>query len=200
MSCPASLRVLGLPAQASKAEVKAAFLLLAKQWHPDRHSGPNKALAESKFKSIAEAYERLSQEHVAEAASSHPTGPGRHAQGSGTRSYGPRASAYESWGTKEQYGPAHHSRYDPFVGYMDFSANTPAGEARARTEARQRQRMRASLVIFLLGLGTAVYSHRSDQRRRENGELVDAFYNNVSDGSGAGKFTYSRGGMGVGEE
>jgi curved DNA-binding protein CbpA len=186
MVCASSLRVLGLSSNATKSEVKAAFRRLAKEWHPDKHQGRGKAQAEVRFKQIAEAYENLADGGGGGGGSGAEYadgmhGPGRHAQGSGTRRPGrERERAYETWGTREQYGPASRSGYDPFEGYMDFGPGTPAGEARARTEQRQRQRMRMSACFFLVGLGAITWSARNDNRRRDKGELVDAFYNNVS--------------------
>mmetsp|Transcript_15929 Transcript_15929/g.37743 ORF Transcript_15929/g.37743 Transcript_15929/m.37743 type:complete len:104 (-) Transcript_15929:134-445(-) len=69
------LRTLGLPSRSdvSGADLRAAFLERAKEWHPDRHTGCakthdiswllmgscGKALAEAKFKGIQEAYREL---------------------------------------------------------------------------------------------------------------------------------------------
>jgi tetratricopeptide (TPR) repeat protein len=41
---------------ASQGEVKAAYHLLAKQWHPDKFSGAEKQAAEEKFMKISQAY------------------------------------------------------------------------------------------------------------------------------------------------
>ncbi|HEU4951645.1 MAG TPA: DnaJ domain-containing protein [Holophagaceae bacterium] len=41
---------------ASAEEIKAAYLRLAKQWHPDRFSGAEKAAAEARFRALNEAY------------------------------------------------------------------------------------------------------------------------------------------------
>ena len=50
-------KVLGVSANASKDEIKKAYLGLAKQYHPDTVSGN-----EEKFKEIANAYETLNNE------------------------------------------------------------------------------------------------------------------------------------------
>jgi len=193
MASAASLRVLGLTAKATQAQVKSAYRLLAKEWHPDKHQGRAKAAAEARFKQIVGAYEQLSS-GAADSEDAARTGysggmqwpggvhgPGRHAQGSGTRRDGPqRGSAYESWGTREQYGEAHRAGYNPYRGYMDFDPQTPAGEARARTEQQQTTRSRLSLGLFVFGFGAIVWTARRDNRRLEKGELVEAFFNNVS--------------------
>jgi curved DNA-binding protein CbpA len=41
---------------ASPGEVKAAYHLLAKKWHPDKFSGSDKQIAEEKFREISQAY------------------------------------------------------------------------------------------------------------------------------------------------
>jgi COMPASS component SWD3 len=54
------LAILGLSSSATSAEVKAAYRLLAKRWHPDQAQGhQDKQEAEEKFKSISLAYQRL---------------------------------------------------------------------------------------------------------------------------------------------
>lgn len=52
--------ILGISRTASEAEIKSAFRKLARKYHPDVASGPEKAAAEEKFKEINEAYEVLS--------------------------------------------------------------------------------------------------------------------------------------------
>lgn len=51
--------VLELPSEASPEDIKAAYHRLAKRWHPDRFSGEEKALAEQKFRELAEAFSIL---------------------------------------------------------------------------------------------------------------------------------------------
>jgi len=55
---PDHYRVLGVPVRASRDEIRAAYRLLAQLYHPDRH--PGSALAEDRFKRIAEAYRVVS--------------------------------------------------------------------------------------------------------------------------------------------
>ncbi|MFZ5634737.1 MAG: DnaJ C-terminal domain-containing protein [Bacillota bacterium] len=52
--------ILGVGRNATEKEIKAAYRKLARQWHPDLHTGKDKAMAEEKFKQINEAYEVLS--------------------------------------------------------------------------------------------------------------------------------------------
>lgn len=56
-------KVLGVPENASAAEIRQAYLRLANKYHPDKvdHLGDEfKALAHERFKTILAAYERLS--------------------------------------------------------------------------------------------------------------------------------------------
>jgi len=51
--------VLGVPRNASDAEIKKAFRKLAREYHPD--VAKNKKQAEEKFKEVNEAYEVLTE-------------------------------------------------------------------------------------------------------------------------------------------
>lgn len=51
--------ILGIRPGATQADIRAAYLKLAKQWHPDRNPG-NETEAERRFKEIAHAYDVLS--------------------------------------------------------------------------------------------------------------------------------------------
>jgi DnaJ-class molecular chaperone len=53
-------QVLGLSRTASADEIKKAYRRLARQYHPDLHSGSKKAEMEKKFKELNEAHEVLS--------------------------------------------------------------------------------------------------------------------------------------------
>ncbi|MCR4441448.1 MAG: J domain-containing protein [Peptococcaceae bacterium] len=53
-------KILGVERGATDKEIKAAYRRLARQYHPDLHSGSDKKDAENKFKEINEAYEVLS--------------------------------------------------------------------------------------------------------------------------------------------
>lgn len=51
-------KVLGVPKNASEAEIKKAFRKLARENHPDQHAGDT--TAETRFKEVTEAYDVLS--------------------------------------------------------------------------------------------------------------------------------------------
>ncbi len=53
-------QILGVKREATPKEIKAAYRRLARQWHPDLHTGKEKKEAEEKFKLINEAYAVLS--------------------------------------------------------------------------------------------------------------------------------------------
>ncbi|XP_026193739.1 dnaJ homolog subfamily B member 3 [Cyclospora cayetanensis] len=54
-------RILGVPKDASDADLKKAYRKLAMKWHPDKHADAEaKKKAEAQFKDIAEAYDVLS--------------------------------------------------------------------------------------------------------------------------------------------
>jgi len=52
--------ILGIGKSASSEEIKKAYRKQALEWHPDKHTGPDKEAAEKRFKEINEAYQVLS--------------------------------------------------------------------------------------------------------------------------------------------
>ena len=55
-------KILEIPNNSSKDDIRKAYKKMALKWHPDRHSNDSeeeKKIAESKFKEIGEAYEFL---------------------------------------------------------------------------------------------------------------------------------------------
>jgi curved DNA-binding protein CbpA len=61
--------ILEISPGASAEEIKAAYHRLAKKWHPDRFSGPEKAEAEQRFRTLAEAFNALKDSGRGEASS-----------------------------------------------------------------------------------------------------------------------------------
>ncbi|KAK4538271.1 hypothetical protein CDCA_CDCA16G4296 [Cyanidium caldarium] len=84
---PDPYRVLGLAQGASVEQVQAAFLRLAKKWHPDCHPPAERAEAEAQFKRVAAAYEWCKQQAVARPAYRSPPPS---STGSARRTRGPR--------------------------------------------------------------------------------------------------------------
>lgn len=68
--------ILGLRPDASQAEIRSAYLKLAKQWHPDRNIG-HEAEAERRFKEVAHAYEVLSNPELRAAYDASDVGDGQ---------------------------------------------------------------------------------------------------------------------------
>ncbi|HEV7919017.1 MAG TPA: molecular chaperone DnaJ [Solirubrobacterales bacterium] len=57
MAQPDPYKVLGVPENASEAEIKKAYRKLARKWHPDQNSGNKEA--EERFKEVQEAYDTV---------------------------------------------------------------------------------------------------------------------------------------------
>nr|MDT0663979.1 DnaJ domain-containing protein [Micromonospora sp. DSM 115978] len=91
---------LGVPKDASAADIKKAYRRLARELHPDKN--PGDAKAEARFKEISEAYDVLSDEsrrrEYDEARALFASGayPGGHGPSGG---YGPAGAGYGSTGT-----------------------------------------------------------------------------------------------------
>lgn len=50
---------LGVELSAPQCQIRAAYIRLARQWHPDRHRGDDGGAAQRRFQEIQEAYEVL---------------------------------------------------------------------------------------------------------------------------------------------
>lgn len=79
MSEKSLYQILGVSPDASQADIRTAYLKLAKEWHPDRNPG-NGAEAERRFKEIAHAYDVLSDPDK-RAAYDAAAGTGEHTAG-----------------------------------------------------------------------------------------------------------------------
>jgi len=176
--CVASLRVLGLSQGASQAQVKTAFLALAKQWHPDRHQGKAKVEAEERFKQLQNAYQQLQQMGPTVGDPRQRYGAYGSAGSSASRSASSARQQQQQqqyWGA--QYGHASRPGYDPFKSYMDGNGDPAFKSASERVEASRHRCAFGSSAIFLIGCGLALYTGRRDTAKKARGELVDAVYN-----------------------
>src|SRR5258707_6176032 len=87
--------VLGVDRSASEPEIRERFRKLAREQHPDRYKGPDKAAAEGKFQTLTEAVNVLTnparrKQHDAEIAA--PSGR----SASGTADLAQVGKAYQS--------------------------------------------------------------------------------------------------------
>lgn len=95
--------VLGVPRNASKEEIRAAYRELVKKYHPDRYQGnPLADLAKEKLQEINEAYDALTK-------------------GSAQASYAPNSGAY---GAGTGYGSYEQSGYGQ-AGYGSYAGSSP---------------------------------------------------------------------------
>lgn len=90
-------QILGVPETATDAEVKKAYLNLARKYHPDNyHDNPLADLAQEKMKEINAAYEQITKER-----SGRSSGTGS-SYGGSSGSYG--SSGYGGYGGYQRYG------------------------------------------------------------------------------------------------
>lgn len=133
--------ILGVPRDASAKDIKAAYRKLARQWHPDLHTGKKKAEAEEKIKRINEAYEVLKDSE--KRAKYDQLGKNWQA-GQDFSSYGDGVHFYQS------------SNINPedLGGFSDFFNSIFGGQAGARSSsftsfARQGQDIETNLELSL---------------------------------------------------
>ncbi|MEZ5331542.1 MAG: DnaJ domain-containing protein [Thermoanaerobaculia bacterium] len=97
--------ILGVPGNATTKQIRTRFLELAKERHPDRFQGKEKAAAESSFQRLTEAFNVLSD-------------PERRRRYDAERSAGPKAQGSE----QEQVGKAYLQRGIQAYRERDFRA------------------------------------------------------------------------------
>ena len=94
-------QVLGVPESASDAEVKKAYLNLARKYHPDNyHDNPLEDLAQEKMKEINAAYEEITKERSgAKASGSYGNYSGGYGYG-----YGESGTERQTWSGESSSG------------------------------------------------------------------------------------------------
>ena len=130
-------KILGLPKTASKSDIRAAYLQLAKQYHPDSKTGN-----EEKFKEIGEAWSVLRNDSSKSTYDSSSTSNSSTSQSgfnyeytNATRSGYYRKNDYEKW--KEFYRQRYESKdasqkeFDSF-----FEHNTKTSQERQKRRAK----------------------------------------------------------------
>lgn len=94
-------QILGVPETATDAEVKKAYLNLARKYHPDNyHDNPLADLAQEKMKEINAAYEQITKERSGRASGSGSSYGSSGGYGSGSSGYG----GYGGYGGYQRYG------------------------------------------------------------------------------------------------
>lgn len=161
---------LGVDTNATKAEIKTAFLSLSKQHHPDLNPASKSEEAHKKFREISESYSVLidpAKRSIYDQqlyGSSHPqftsSATGADEERFGFYKYSPQANAYT-------YARAYR--------YYDFSDAQWEELDKTRTGGRSRRShfkvLRVIVVLMLVGTflhGVRIhYTHRHHQRKAE---------------------------------
>ena len=113
-------QVLGVSTNATKEEIRSAYLALVKKYHPDRYQDSDlKAQAEEKMKQINAAYDMLTKEPAAGSSAS-SYGGGAYGGSYGGSSYG--GSSYGGSYAGSSYGG--YGNYDGGFGSGAYSTGT----------------------------------------------------------------------------
>jgi len=148
MTPPANhYEVLGVKYDATTAEIKKAFRLLAMKAHPDKCGGTVEAT--EKFKATLAAYETLSDEsRRAEYDGEHPPGPKKHThQSSGPKKHARQSSGPEKHkGTKKpKHGKEHaHPHHPPPPRPQTPPPNPEEQKKKANQHAFEEDRLKRS--------------------------------------------------------
>lgn len=114
-------KVLGLPRNATKDEIKESFRKLAMKYHPDKHSQSSKAVRDDatfRFKRLSEAYEVLIDDRK---RSDYNVRTNYH----GTRGGGGSTSTSTAYGSG--YGSTYRGDYGRYQNYANSSGSRDAG-------------------------------------------------------------------------
>jgi curved DNA-binding protein CbpA len=151
-------RILGIPDNASMADIKSAYRRLAKQYHPDLNPGSRHS--EEKFKEILDAYTILSDEEL-------------RAQYDRKRKFGSSPNgAYTSppHHPSEKRREAQRREYPPeYIEMMRQRNRTRI----VKQISRRKKILRGMIVTFVLYLiGTAVFESWMDDERTRHSAIV----------------------------
>lgn len=154
--------VLGVERSASESEIRERFRKLAREQHPDRYKGPDKATAEGKFQTLTEAVNVLTnparrKQHDAELASPGGRGGGGAADlaqvgkvylSKGIKAYkeGDLRTAYDNFDMASKHNPADGKAFH----YLAMAATRIPAYARQAVQAIetavQREPMNATYL------------------------------------------------------
>jgi curved DNA-binding protein CbpA len=118
---------LGVSRDTSEADIKKAYHKLAIKWHPDKNPEAVREEAEAKFKSVAEAYEVLSDPEKRAAYDRHGKdgvpSDGRAAAG------GFRTGGVHSFADADEIFQRFFGGRDPFAAFLSDDADSPFGRS-----------------------------------------------------------------------
>jgi len=155
-------RILGIPENASDAEIKTAYRRLAKRYHPDMNAGDKRS--EERFKEIAEAYNTLSDAVL-------------------KRSYDLRRMRNDLYaGNPVFYSPAPKEKKDARRReYSEADLSRARARHRHRTAMHIRKRKRilvGMIVTFIIYLfATAAFERWSEKQRQKEAEQIERSLN-----------------------
>jgi DnaJ-class molecular chaperone len=115
--------ILGVTKSASAAEIKSAYRKQALKWHPDKHQGDDKKVAETTFKEINEAYQVLSDTQKKQSYDQFGHAAFDPASGMGGNPFSGQRSGPFTWSYNSQSGGQGGSPFDagdPFDIFEQF--------------------------------------------------------------------------------